>query len=400
MVNTAKKLILFQFNHYKDIELKLEKMAEKGLFLKKVGTLFWTFEKSEPKKVKYTVTYFSEASIFNPTDTDNQQTYYDYAKESGWNFVAQLNQMQIFSSEDESPIPFETDEKEKLENIKKCMKKNFLPSTLSMIFVFLLNLVVQYNSFRLDPIDFLAETSGLFTVAVLLPTIIYLIYNLLAYFVWCKQSESSISMGGGCIEKTHKYQKIMESVLLIYDFSLIGLFVVDMLINNNLTILILAFIHVPILAFIFSSSIKYLKKKKQSAMINRIVSYTLLTVASFGYVFFIIMVIMKFDISGGIEKPYRTFVLQMTPTETMAYKIYNEDIPLKCEDLYGNIKYDNYSYEKEVYSSILLRKCVYRQDSLPAKNSPPRIEYMIIEPKFDFVHDIVVEDLKKLRYDP
>ena len=136
MVNTAKKLILFQFNHYKDIELKLEKMAEKGLFLKKVGTLFWTFEKSEPKKVKYTVTYFSEASIFNPTDTDNQQTYYDYAKESGWNFVAQLNQMQIFSSEDESPIPLETDEKEKLENIKKCMKKNFLPSTLSMIFVF------------------------------------------------------------------------------------------------------------------------------------------------------------------------------------------------------------------------------------------------------------------------
>ena len=66
MKTTVKRIIYYQFNQYKDIEIKLEKMAEQGLFLKEIGLTFCTFKKGEPKKVKYKVTYFSEASIFNP----------------------------------------------------------------------------------------------------------------------------------------------------------------------------------------------------------------------------------------------------------------------------------------------------------------------------------------------
>lgn len=396
MGNKVKKIVSFRFNQYKDIELKLEEMAQSGLFLEKVGAMFWTFKKAEPKNLKYTVTYFSEASVFNSVVTDNQQMYFDYAKEAGWSFVAEFNQMQIFCSEDENPIPFQTDEREKFDNIKKCMRKNFLPSTIAMILIFMLNLIVEYRAYAQNLIDFLAETRRLFLIAIILPTVIYFTYLLVAYLIWCRQCEKSLSMGGGCIEKRHRYQKTVDVILISYNLILVTLYILDMFQSGNLALVILGIIHIPILMFIFRFSIQYLKKKKQSATFNRIVSYTVLTVASFAYIFFVMIVIIKFDILYGEEKDYRTITWQMTSTETREYKIYNEDIPLRCEDLYEDITYDNYSYEKNMDDSIFLRRSHYRQDSLPGKNSPPRIEYMIIEPKFDFVYDIVVEDLRKI----
>ncbi len=72
--------------------------------------------------------------MFDPSFTDNQLTYIEYARAAGWHFVTQFNQMQIFMSELDEPIPFETDEKEKLANIKKGMKKTFIPSMVLMIF--------------------------------------------------------------------------------------------------------------------------------------------------------------------------------------------------------------------------------------------------------------------------
>ena len=93
MKDRTKRIINFRFDRYEDVENKLEKLAAKGLFLEKCGPFLWTFRKGTPKKLKYTVTYFSEGSVFNPDITDNQQTYFDYARAAGWNFVTQFNQM-------------------------------------------------------------------------------------------------------------------------------------------------------------------------------------------------------------------------------------------------------------------------------------------------------------------
>lgn len=152
MKGRVKRVVNFRFDRYREMEVRLEKLAAKGLFLERCGGFAWTFRKGEPKSLHYTVTYFSEGSLFNPHITDNQQTYFEYAKAAGWDFVAQLNQMQIFSSEAENPIPFETDEREKLDNIKRCMNKSFLPSMVLLIVVFSLNLVVQFSSFQSDTI--------------------------------------------------------------------------------------------------------------------------------------------------------------------------------------------------------------------------------------------------------
>lgn len=390
-----KKIINFRFDRYEDIEIKLGKLAAKGLFLEECGSFLWTFRKGIPKKLKYTVTYFSEGSVFNPDITDNQQTYFDYAAAAGWNFVTEFNQIQIFCSEADNPIPFETDEKEKFNNIKRCMKKSFLPSMIIMILVFVLNLVVQFQSFRLNPIDFLSDANHLFPVFMLLAVIIYDIYSLLNYFMWCKRSEESIANGGGCV-KSGGVHKVIDVIFMVSIFGSLGCFLIYLAFQISWFGLLLAIAQVPILMLVFWSSIKYLKKKKASATLNKVISYTVLIIADFAYLAVIMILIIKFGFSIDDGSTYRTVAWPISEAYSHEYKLYSDEIPLTCEDLYGEIDYEYYSYESELERTLFLSKKSYWQDSLPAKDAPPEIEYEILEPRFDFVYQLAKQHLLEI----
>ncbi|MGB8454739.1 MAG: DUF2812 domain-containing protein [Anaerocolumna sp.] len=58
------------------IERHLERMSAKGWQLQKIARFGWEYRKTEPQKLTYAVTYFSEASEFNPYPTENQQTFH------------------------------------------------------------------------------------------------------------------------------------------------------------------------------------------------------------------------------------------------------------------------------------------------------------------------------------
>lgn len=396
MKSTIKKIMNFRSNRYEEMEIKLEGLAAKGLFLEKCGSFLWTFRKGTPQKLKYAITYFSEGSVFNPGITDNQQTYFDYAKAAGWTFVTQFNQMQIFCSEADNPIPFETDEREKFENIKKCMKKSFLPSMIISILVFVLNLVVQFNSFKLNPIEFLSDSNRLFPVFMLLAVIIYEIYILLNFLVWCKLSERSIVSGGGCAKNGNIVHKIVDILFMSFIFGGLGYFLLHLATKTNRFGLFLSIAQMPILIILFWSSIKYLKKKKVSAVINKVISVTVLIIANFAYIAFVMVFIIKFGFSADDGTNYRTVTWPISATYSHEYKLYSDYIPLTCEDLYGPIDYDYYSYEGGIDRTFFLAKSAYRQDSLPAKDSPPRIEYEILKPQFDFVYQLAKEHLLKI----
>ena len=81
---------------------------------------------------------------------------------------------------------------------------------------------------------------------------------------------------------------------------------------------------------------------------------------------------------------------------TREYRLYNDKIPITCEDLYGNIDFEYYSYEREEEDTPLLHRNHYSQTRPPMKNAPPELEYSIYKPKFEFVKNIVVSDLTKL----
>lgn len=392
----TKRIMNFRFDRYGETEIKLEKLAAKGLFLEECGSFLWTFRKGAPQKLKYTVTYFSEGSVFNPDITDNQQTYFDYAKAVGWNFVTQFNQMQIFCSEDDNSIPFETDEKEKLENIKRCMKKSFLPSMIVIILVFAFNLVVHFNSFQLSPIDFLSNPNRLLPALMILAVVIYEMYSLLNYFAWCKRSKKTIALYGVCAKRTNAARRIVDTVFMCFILCSSGYILFYLAIKISWFGFVLTIAQIPILMIVFRSSIKYLKKKKASAAKNKVISFAVLIVTDFAYLALLMAFIMQFGFSARDDSNYRTVDWQLTKTESHEFRLYSDEIPLTCEDLYGPIDYEYYSHERETDSTIFLSKSAFRQDSLPAKDGPPRIKYEILEPQFDFVYRLARKELLEI----
>lgn len=396
MKDKTKRIMNFRFDRYEDLENKLGKQAAKGLFLEECGSFLWTFRKGNPKKLKYTVTYFSEGSVFNPDITDNQLTYFDYAKAAGWNFVTQFNQMQIFCSEADNPIPFETDEIEKFNNIKRCMKKSFLPSMVVMILVFVFNLVVQFNSFQRNPVDFLSDSNHLFPVFIFSVVVIYELYSLLNYFAWCKKSERVIAIGGVCATSRNIAHRIVDILFMFFIFGSLGYFLIHLASKTSGFGFVLSIVQMPILMIIFWSSIKYLRKKKASATMNKLISYTLLIIANLAYFALLMAFIIRFGFSMGDDSNYRIVDWQLSETESYEYRLYSDEIPLTSEDLYGPIDYNYYSYEEEMDNTFFLSKIVYRQDSAPAKDAPPRIEYEMLEPQFDFVYRLTKEHLLEI----
>lgn len=388
MKNT-KRLMLMNYNYYKEIEKKLELYAKKGLVLEKMGPYFWTFKKTEPQNLKYTVTYFAEGSVFNPHPTDNQQTYFDYAKAAGWDFVCEYNQMQIFCSSLENPPEFETDEKEKLENIHKCMKKSFVISQLLMLLIFALNLFLRLNSLKRNPTDFLSSNIDLAALLMFISIILYSSYTLINYFMWYNKSKKSVDMGGFIIENFSKTRRYFEIGYLIFLFSLIGYMFIHLSTNTAFGIIALSVAQLPLFALVFWGSITLLKRRKFSANANKIISTSLLILTGVLYLGFMFYSIPRFSFSERSNKPYTT---------VGEYRLYSDKIPLTCEDLYGHIDFEYYSYEADEENTPLLHRNHYSQTSPPMKNAPPELEYSIYEPKFEFVKNIVVSDLTKLNH--
>lgn len=392
-MKTTKRLIALQYNYYKELEQKLEKYAREGLILKKSTGTFWTFEKTEPQNLKYTVTYFKEGSIFNPEHTDNQLSYFDYAKEGGWKFVSENGQMQIFSSSLENPVPFETDDNEMLENIHACMKKSFIPTQVIMFFLWILNLAIRIPSFVNRPTDFLADELQLSTLALFLMSSIFSAYTLINYYSWHKKSKKSIELGGEIINYRSKIKKAYEKCHVILLFTLVFCMFANLFMGTSFAIIAIAFMQVPIFAAVFLGAINIQKRLKIPAKINKIVTFTVYILTGVLYCAFTFYMVSTFDFNEPTQKEYRVVQWSFSNGDTNDYRIYNDEIPLTCQDLYGEIDFSDYSYEKNIENTFLLTKEEYTQNAPPTNGKPPEINYTIYSSKFSFVNDMILNEL-------
>lgn len=229
--------------------------------------------------------------------------------------MTQLNQMQILSSEIDNPIPFETDEKEKLDNIKKCMNKSFIPWMIATTLLFVLNLILQLNIFQINPIDFFSDSIRLLSSSMIAAAIIYQVYSLMTYFLWLRRSDKSIALGGECVKKSNVKNKIVDIVFMSFVFGSLGFLLLHLASKTSWFGLFLFIAQMPILMILFWSSIKYLKKKKASAIKNKAISITVLIFGTFAYLALIMTFIMRFGFGVDDDLNYRTVDWKLTETE-------------------------------------------------------------------------------------
>jgi len=89
-------LPLYSYYDRTGIAEHLERMAAKGWLLEKMSPWFWRYRRTEPKRLRFSITYFPKATPYSPTPAVGQETFWDLCAEAGWVLAAESAQVQVF----------------------------------------------------------------------------------------------------------------------------------------------------------------------------------------------------------------------------------------------------------------------------------------------------------------
>ena len=78
MKDTKRRLEVFSFYDRAHIERHLEAMAARGWLQERMGKFGWVYRRIEPKRLTFHVSYFPDASDFDPGPTWGQLTFQDF----------------------------------------------------------------------------------------------------------------------------------------------------------------------------------------------------------------------------------------------------------------------------------------------------------------------------------
>ncbi|WP_426351005.1 DUF2812 domain-containing protein [Alloiococcus sp. CFN-8] len=308
------RLELFQANDNDAIEKHLKNMAKKGWFLEKAGRILWSYTSGEPQDITYEVTYFSEASDFNPNPTDNQQTYYEYCEATGWTLVDQRDEMQIFRAVREDTTPIESDQALKLQSIHKfMMKKIVLPSVFTVL-VIIFGIFVMLNSMKHNPILFFFGGTELYNSLYWMVIGVLMMYFIIDYGVWYYGSKEALVIGIK-YEKNHYKGRRIAVIICISLISIIAMLQITSIIGDGYWWMILMMLALTIPSILVSlAAKKRMKKSGFSREENKTLTViTALTV--WGIMWVVIYPFVDDRING--EVPYDSYKNQPSASLTI-----------------------------------------------------------------------------------
>ena len=284
-MNSIVKKIMWLFAwEYDTIENRLQELAKEGLILTKCNPFKWLFKQSEPQNLKYAVVCFKEGSIFNPGYTDNELTYYDYAKSSGWTFVSSLNEMHIFSTNADNPTPFDTEPSQKLNSIHTYAKKNLIGMDIILIIMSILGALIclDFTTFS----ELFSNLDNLSSIILYGSIIIFSILSIIGYYHWFNKSCKRISIGEAIPPTYHKFNTFIKmfrlSIPCVYTlfctFDFLNLLGNAGYINVGIIFCLIMILMAVLGLMVLRASIRQGRKLKYSKTKNMVVSYGVYTI--------------------------------------------------------------------------------------------------------------------------
>lgn len=382
----------FSFYDQQAIQEKLEEMAESGWMLEKTGFM-WTYKRIEPKKLRFSVTYFPSASDFDPSPTEGELTKIDFCRQDGWNLVTTWGVMQIFCNEDLDAVPIETEPVMQIENICRSMKKNVLLPQAVLSGMLLWNVVIRLSQWRRDPVGELSDPFSIYSVLMFSILTLACLYEIGFYFCWSRKAKAAAQNDGVFLPVRSKpiaswILMAVSALLLILSYTAL---------RGPLGFVILWLCMVPFIIVIGNLLKNMLKKRGVSRNVNRIVSVcavVLLTFLMLGLMTTaIIQGRMRFDSGKNVVD---TFELYGRTRE-----IYNDPLPLEIEEL-ADVN-ARWSKEADHQETLLLSSTEYRQYAVPADGNDNvderKLEYTVTEVKQDFLYDFIKRAVLNSRQD-
>ena len=346
----------FQFYDFDTIERHLAKMAAKGWRLEKISRFGWHYRRAPAKKLTYAVEYFEKGSDFHAALPDSQRTFIEYCEDAGWQLVGTWAQMMILVSEDENPTPIETDPATRLDVIRRAMRKNYLPGTIILVLLAVLQICMNLSQFFRSPIDAWSG-SAIYGMTMWLLMIFLFGSRLLDYGLWVRRADRAVQNGMDLPLPNAKWISIADYIILV----LISALLIAQFSGKSLHYILPSLIMMAgfdVNLILTDRLREFLKRKSVSTMVNRIVTIafcSLFTVALMGGIVW--YVLRDLDPAPATAGTY-TYEVHKGLTRTVTLE--RDPMPLVLEDL-TTVTSEAVSYKSRVNSSPFLTYSDYWQ---------------------------------------
>lgn len=383
MKDTKRRMEIFSLYDYCGIQRHLTKMAKRGWMLMEIGNFTWKYRRCEPCDTRFAVTYFPQASAFDPEPGEDQRTYIEYCEEAGWKLCAASAKMQVFRAVRDDAVEIETDGEVQLKTVHRTMKSAYLPWCWTMLGLGLLEGAMEVDKFLRDPIDALL---GMNTLLMILSIIVLVGAELISYGIWYMRAKKSLKNGGG-LPKTTSTRPLQIIVILLALAELILWLAFDGMDGTIVTALISMAVVFGMLGL--TLLIRHiLKKKKVDAGLSKTIVMTacvlipVIGVPLFGIVTFNVIIDGTFSRAEIVEY------------DGMSIQVYHDELPLTVEDLTDVPDDAQYSRQLERQSSLFLRRIEGKQqDPVFEERSLPDLEYTVTFTKLPQLYDLVLDEM-------
>lgn len=369
--------IWFQVDDSEAVAKHLEKMAAKGWLLDSVDNAAYVFRRSEPAAVKYAVTYFPEASVFDPGITEGQETYASYCEAAGWELAAVYGPVQYFRAARENPIPIETDEAVKLDAVRKTMRKTYVLSYTLLLLIPAVGLPLALSRFREDPIGFFSSAHDLALLGLLAAIAFFSVGMLVDYLIWVLRSRRSIARGGVCVKPHTRARLRVNMAMLALTAVALFVFIFARTGSQRFLYLMNTAVYLSILP-VSRWVMKKLKKhsENRSSVVAGYLCYAIaaaVAVTLFG-VFGMIPLLRSFT------PPQETYTSVYPNGGTIAWTVSHDELPVTLEDLgFPVTSEDHCSYKADVQRTPLAFFGKYTQQVLNPDSELDDLRYQVYQ---------------------
>ncbi len=386
---TKRQMFWYQVDDTGAIARHLEKMAGKGWLLEKVDNWFFTFRRADPCRVRYTVTFFPEASIFDPGLTEGQETYADYCRAAGWELAAAYGPIQYFRSTRPDPTPIETDEAVKLSAIRRTMRKTAVPSYAMLLLLPLIYLPLLSIQLR-HPMEFFSSSSQLAQLALMAGIGLFSLGNLLDYLSWVLRSRRNLARGGPCVRPHTRFRMGLNVMMLAVCAVALAVFLLDpALAGRRPALLLFLALYGGVIAL--GRWILRAMKKRGTSRGNAKGLYFAFALAA-GLVVGVGTPVLfgVLDGAGVIRlgrEPAETYTKTWKNAAwTHTLNVFYDDLPVTLEDLgYAVTPEDHCTYEAEISRSPLATYSAYTQEALSSDSDLPRLVYQTCDARWPWL---------------
>lgn len=329
MRTTRRDLIPFSFYDHTGMEKHLEKMAQKGWMLEELTNWGWKYGAIQPQKLHFSVSFDTRASDFEPEPTEEQITFQEFCRHSGWKLAVASGWMQVFYNEEEDPLPIQTDPELEVRMVGKRARRMVPAYVIFLVLGFLIGGGWCF-SLVTKPIQTLTMPSGVLLGLCWLCLFLYSTVDLIAYYAWHRRALAAAQRGE--FLPTRGCHELLYVALAVIALGLVYWFVVERRPGMRLLTggLLLAYVAMFLAV---NGTKQIMKRKKAPATLNRTITIcvdVLLAVILVGVVNAMVMKgmqngafsiekqikasLLASDLTGVEEEKYTTTVsTEMTP---------------------------------------------------------------------------------------